>query len=82
LIDEDGSTINDSEFCVNMAEHNSTHDLPSMRHGSTYQIGFSDGHMESIKWLAPGSAWCLSSPEPDPDWVRLKGMTTVKKAGL
>jgi len=75
LIDEDGSTINDSMFVVDMSEQNQISDLPSTKHGPTYEIGFADGHMESMKWLASSGDWTDSSA----DWVKLKSMTTVKK---
>jgi hypothetical protein len=52
--------------------------MPSSRHGKSYEIGFADGHMENIKMLAPARDW-LGSAGPDPDWVKLKGWTTVQK---
>jgi type II secretory pathway pseudopilin PulG len=75
LIDEDASTINDSLFMVDMSSQNFIYDLPATRHRSTFEIGFADGHMESINWQAPSSQWI--SPGADPDWVKLKSMTTV-----
>ena len=77
LIDEDGSSINDSLFVVDMGPQNGIGDLPSTRHGGAYEMGFTDGHAESVKWLASASDWM--SGDPDPDWENLKGMTTVKK---
>jgi prepilin-type N-terminal cleavage/methylation domain-containing protein len=79
LIDEDGSTINDSLFLVDMGELNGASDMPSNRHGKSYELGFSDGHMENVKMLAPASEWNNASPDPDSDWVKLKSWTTVKK---
>jgi prepilin-type N-terminal cleavage/methylation domain-containing protein len=78
LIDEDGSTINDSMFVVDMGPANHIVDLPSTKHGGTFEMGFADGHMESIKWETTSDDWVGASP-PDPDWVKLKGWTTVKK---
>ncbi len=78
LIDEDGSTINDSMFVVDMAPVNGMFDLPSTRHGGAYELAFADGHLESDKWLAPSSAWD-DGTYPDPDWEKLKSETTVKK---
>jgi prepilin-type N-terminal cleavage/methylation domain-containing protein/prepilin-type processing-associated H-X9-DG protein len=78
LIDEDGSSINDSLFLVDMAEQNTIPDLPSTRHGGVYELTFADGHVESDKWLAPSSGWTDGS-DPDPDWEKLKSETTVKK---
>ena len=79
LIDEDGSTINDSLFVVDMGAQNGISDLPSTRHGGAYELDFADGHAESIKWLASASDWNSSNSGPDPDWEKMKGMTTVKK---
>ena len=78
LIDEDGSTINDSLFVVDMGDQNTIPDLPATRHGGAYELTFTDGHVESDKWLASGSAW-QSETDPDPDWEKLKSETTVKK---
>jgi len=75
MIDEDGGTINDSMFMVAMGSNNGMADLPSTLHGDTYEIGFADGHMDSIKWMASPSDWNDGSE----DWVKLKSMTTVKK---
>ena len=77
LIDEDGSSINDSLFVVDMAEQNTIPDLPSTRHGGVYEVNFADGHVESDKWLAPSSDW-VDGTGPDPDWEKLKSETTGK----
>ncbi len=77
LIDEDGSSINDSLFIVDMSEANRIIDMPSSRHGKSYELGFADGHMDNIKLLASLSDWM--SDDPDPDWVKLKTWTTVRK---
>jgi prepilin-type N-terminal cleavage/methylation domain-containing protein len=78
LIEEDSSTINDSLFVVDMGMDNGIPDLPSTRHGGAYELDFADGHAEAIKWLASSDDW-ENGGDPDPDWVRLKSMTTVKK---
>lgn len=77
LIDEDASTINDSMFVVDMGSVNGIADLPATRHGSVYQLSFTDGHVQSIKWMDSPSDWVGGDPEPD--WENLKTMTTVKK---
>jgi len=80
LIDEDASTINDSMFLVDMEPVNHTYDLPSTRHGSAYALTFADGHMEGITWQAPSADWDVQgSSGPDPDWVKLKSVTTFAK---
>jgi len=76
LIDEDESSINDSLFMVDMSEQNNIYDLPSNRHGQSYVITFADGHAEFNKLLASRLNW--NQPD-DPDWKRLKDMTTVRK---
>ncbi len=79
LIDEDGGTINDSLFLVDMSSVNGIVDRPSNRHGSSYELGFADGHFDNVKLTAPLATWNNYSSAPDPDWVRLKGWTTVPK---
>jgi prepilin-type N-terminal cleavage/methylation domain-containing protein len=77
LIDEDGSTINDSMFVVDMGPINGIGDLPSTHHGSIFELSFADGHNEQVKWLDTPSNWAVS--DADPDWVKLKSETTVQK---
>jgi prepilin-type N-terminal cleavage/methylation domain-containing protein len=84
LIDEDASTINDSMFAVDMGEVNAIPELnfvpdqPATRHGKVYELNFNDGHVETTLWLAPVSDWA-DAASPDPDWVKLKGLTTIKR---
>jgi prepilin-type N-terminal cleavage/methylation domain-containing protein/prepilin-type processing-associated H-X9-DG protein len=77
LIDEDGSTINDSLFVVDMGPANSIPDLPATRHGNGYELSFADGHVESVKWLDDSTAWLSAPADPDLDWEKLKTWTTV-----
>ncbi len=79
LIDEDGSTINDSLFAVWMGDVNGIYDLPSTRHGKVYPLSFADGHVESINWQGDSTDWVGGDLDPSPDWVNLKSMTTFKK---
>jgi type II secretory pathway pseudopilin PulG len=76
MIEEDASTINDAMFMVDMGKINGVPDLPSTRHGNSYTLSFSDSHIQTVKFLAPSTAWNSSSAVPDPDWVNLKSMTT------
>ena len=78
LIDEAGSTINDSLFLVDMGPVNQIVDMPSNRHGSSYELGFADGHFDNVKSAAALTDW-NSYSTPDPDWLKLKGWTTVPK---
>jgi len=76
LIDEDGSTINDSMFVVDVGTVNGISDLPSTVHNGTYELCFADGHNEQVKWLDSPSSWMGGT---DPDWEKLKGWTTVTR---
>jgi prepilin-type N-terminal cleavage/methylation domain-containing protein len=79
LIDEDASTINDAMFIVDIGPANGIQDMPAKRHGDTYELGFADGHMEGVKLARTLADWTAYDNGPDPDWVRLKGWTTVRK---
>lgn len=79
LIDEDGDTINDSMFCVDMAGQNQVPDRPARRHGPAYVLTFADGHAETIPLLQPDAAW--TNAEPDADWINLKKWTTTEQSG-
>jgi prepilin-type N-terminal cleavage/methylation domain-containing protein len=80
LIDEDGSTINDSLFLVDMASANGVFDLPTTRHGTSYDMEFADGHIENIRWKMSSADWNeQGSSGPDSDWVNLKSMTTFPR---
>ena len=65
-------------FLVDMSEANGIPDMPSTRHGQSYEISFADGHMENVKMLRAASDW-VGSAVPDADWVKLKSWTTVPK---
>jgi type II secretory pathway pseudopilin PulG len=75
LVDEDGSTINDSMFVVDVGPANRISDIPTTRHGGSYELTFADSHIEQMKWLASPSDWMDGSP----DWQKLQSLTTVKK---
>ncbi len=79
LIDEDASTINDSLFIVDMNDFSEIPDMPSSRHGKSYELGFADGHMDNIKLKASLADWENDDNGPDPDWVQLKAWTTIRK---
>ena len=77
-IDEHADTINDSLFVVDMGPENQMPDMPSDRHGKSYCLSFTDGHLASVKLSEPLANWMSSAPAPDSDWVKLKGWTTLK----
>ncbi len=77
LIEEDGSTINDSMFLVDMGKINRSNDLPSTRHGTAYSLTFMDGHSENLPFRQSTADWNQTGQTgPDADWVALKAMTT------
>ena len=77
LIEEDGSSINDGMFVLDMSKTNRVNDQPATRHGTAYALTFMDGHNESIAFRAPASKWNLCGPNgADPDWVFLQALTT------
>ena len=77
LIDEDGSTINDSLFLLDMAPANGVNDLPATRHGTSYDLEFGDGHVDNIRWRTSPDNW--DAQPADPDWTNLQSMTTYPK---
>ena len=77
LIDESEDTINDSLFVVDKETENDIPDQPTTRHGKSYELIFIDGHCETVPLLAPISTW--NDSDPNPDWVKLKSLTTVQK---
>jgi hypothetical protein len=56
-MDEDGSTINDSLFLVDMAAVNMVNDMPATRHGPSYELEFADNHVENLRWQMPSAYW-------------------------
>jgi hypothetical protein len=78
LTDEDEGTINDAMFMVCMADQNCVWDRPTTRHGLNYEISFADGHSAAIRLTAPVDEW-FGTSVVDPDWVKLKGMSTIHK---
>ena len=79
LIDEDEIHLNDSMFMVSMADANWIYDLPSTRHRTAYPLAFADGHEEIIKWLAPSAEWDSNGSTTNPDWLKLKKVTTIRR---
>jgi len=48
--DEQGDSINDGFFFVDMSQTANWYDLPANYHGATGAFSFADGHVESHKW--------------------------------
>jgi prepilin-type N-terminal cleavage/methylation domain-containing protein len=77
LIEEDGSSINDGMFVLDMSRVNRVNDQPAARHGTAYGLTFMDGHGENIAFRAPASNWNQRGPDGgDPDWLYLQTLTT------
>jgi hypothetical protein len=77
LIEEDGGSINDGMFVLDMSRTNRVNDQPSARHGAAYGLTFMDGHSENIAFRAPASDWNQRGPGGgDPDWICLQTLTT------
>jgi prepilin-type N-terminal cleavage/methylation domain-containing protein/prepilin-type processing-associated H-X9-DG protein len=84
LLDEDGGSINDSMFLVDVETGRGLVDAPSRRHDNAYGINFADGHAEIYKlrddrtrrWTALPVA---KSGPVNPDWEALKKVSTVLK---
>jgi prepilin-type N-terminal cleavage/methylation domain-containing protein len=79
--DEQGDSINDGCFFVNMDTPNQFRDLPASYHNKAGFFVFADGHAEIHKWLDPGTpqpvlfqdwaaARCVGSIARDYKWVR------------
>jgi prepilin-type N-terminal cleavage/methylation domain-containing protein/prepilin-type processing-associated H-X9-DG protein len=84
MIDEDGNSINDSMFVVDMGAGNGIADAPARRHANAYGINFADGHAEIYKLVDPRSQSWTALPIPNsgplnPDWVALTNVSTFAR---
>jgi hypothetical protein len=52
--------------------------FPGARHGRSYGMNFADAHVESFVLRDATSQADAQLSKLNQDWVRLKGMTTVK----
>ena len=79
IIDEDAATIDDACFLVTMNDSAVFVSLPANRHQRGYNLSFADGHVDHYILRDPTSlspAQYLLSPK-NPDWVKLKQVTTT-----
>jgi prepilin-type N-terminal cleavage/methylation domain-containing protein len=82
LIDEDGRTIKDCMFLVDMSSPNILVDSPTSRHFRAYTLSFADGHAEVFYWQAAKqghSTASLTTSENKDDWTAFKAVTTLKR---
>jgi type II secretory pathway pseudopilin PulG len=79
ISDEHETTIDDAWFLVTMDDSRPFASLPATRHAGSYGLNFADGHAEFIKMRNSASRLVGGNVSPDnPDWQRLKQVTTVK----
>lgn len=76
VIDEHESSIDDGWFLVTMDDSRPFANFPAVRHSRGYTINFADGHVESIKLRDDQTRWGSQISRLNPDWIRLKQMTT------
>jgi prepilin-type N-terminal cleavage/methylation domain-containing protein len=79
IADEHEASIDDAWFLVTMDDSRAFASVPATRHENRYGLNFGDGHAEFFKMRNPdaragGSAYGGN----DPDWQRLKQVTTVR----
>lgn len=85
FLDEHADTINDG-FFVNQLDAQVWGNLPASYHNGAANFSFADGHLESHRWLVPGTMRPVTharigtfpaSPTTDFDW--LKARTSVRR---
>jgi len=89
LIDEHPDTINDG-FFMNRLEEPTWGNLPGSYHNGAATLSFTDGHLETHRWVVNGPGGTVrlpvkggvggtfpASPTTDFDW--LKGHSSVKR---
>jgi prepilin-type N-terminal cleavage/methylation domain-containing protein/prepilin-type processing-associated H-X9-DG protein len=77
LVDEHENSIDDSWFQVTMDDSKPFASYPASRHNHSYGLMFCDGHAEAYTLRASGKEWAAQVRASDPDWVKLKLVTTV-----
>ncbi|MES1180848.1 MAG: hypothetical protein ABUL66_03200, partial [Verrucomicrobiota bacterium] len=78
LADEDASTLNDGWFLVTMDDAQPFASFPGLRHQRGGGMNFADGHTELFKLRSPDSVPGKQVSPANPDWLRLKPMTTER----
>lgn len=85
FLDEQADTLNDG-FFVNRLDEYGWGNVPGSYHNGAVNLSFSDGHVETHRWLVPGTVRPVlrtridkfpASPTTDFDW--LKARTSFKK---
>jgi prepilin-type N-terminal cleavage/methylation domain-containing protein len=78
IVDEHEATIDDGYFLVTMDDSRPFSSFPGARHSRSYGMNFADAHVESFVLRDATSQPEAQVSKVNQDWVRLKGMTTVK----
>ena len=87
FLDEHADTLNDG-FFMNRLEENSWGNLPASYHNGAANLSFVDGHLETHRWVVPGTIRPVVGekidafpPAPTTDYDWLKARMSVKRAG-
>jgi prepilin-type N-terminal cleavage/methylation domain-containing protein len=79
IIDEHEASIDDAWFLVTMDDSRPFASFPATRHEGSYGLNFADGHTEFYKLREPGAKIEEGKVSAnDPDWQRLKQVTTIR----
>jgi prepilin-type N-terminal cleavage/methylation domain-containing protein/prepilin-type processing-associated H-X9-DG protein len=85
FLDEHADTINDG-FFVNDLDGYSWGNRPGSYHNGVVNLSFADGHIESHRWMVPGTIQPVrgargpatpANPHTDFDWLKIR--TSIKK---
>ncbi len=76
LIDEHEASIDDCWFLVTMNDSQPFASYPANRHNNSYVLTFGDGHAETYKLRNPSADIRQVAPN-NPDWLKLKQVTTI-----
>jgi hypothetical protein len=77
MTEEHEATLDDGWFTVNMNDNRPFESLPAMRHRRSYALNFADGHATAVKLRDIATQVGTQVTARNPDWLRLKQMTTV-----
>jgi prepilin-type N-terminal cleavage/methylation domain-containing protein/prepilin-type processing-associated H-X9-DG protein len=79
LADEHESSIDDAWFLVTMDDLQPFASFPATRHSRGYSLAFADGHIETYRMRDPATSSSGGQVSPlNPDWQRLKRVTTTR----
>ncbi len=86
FLDENADTINDG-FFVNQLDNYLWGNLPGSYHNRAANFSFADGHLETHRWVVPGTVRpvthtritpFVAAPRTDFEWLKVR--TTVRKS--